>query len=322
MAVTRRLLSLALAFVAFAAPAFGHSLPLGDGKVTTSGPRTGYIYSCQGSFNGRGANGPTPWITGDTWDPHSKPTVDGNVEWPDAEISITTEGALRVVRANSLPDHATGSFPIARDDDAYRYDRNPNSIREQTVLLRLPVEPQIAQKPTCLGMGMIGFALTGTAIYNGIDAVGRDAPAHEVQDKCNGHPQERGQYHYHNASPCMGDTRSEAGGHSDLVGYAMDGFGIFGLYGEGDRKVTNDDLDACHGHTHEVTWNGKKQAIYHYHLTDEYPYTLGCFTGTPVRQPMARRDARGDGPRGEGRPPRGRFGQPLDYDGPWPPPRR
>ena len=42
MAVNARLLSLALAFVAFAAPAFGHSLPLGDGKLLlTSGYHDG-----------------------------------------------------------------------------------------------------------------------------------------------------------------------------------------------------------------------------------------------------------------------------------------
>lgn len=66
-----------------------------------------------------------------------------------------------------------------------------------------------------------------------------------------------------------------------LVGYALDGFGIYGQHGEGGRTLTNGDLDACHGHTHTVIWDGEAREIYHYHLTDEYPYTLGCFRGTP-----------------------------------------
>src|SRR5690242_14266965 len=48
------------------APAL-NALPLGDGKVSTS-PRVGYVYSCQTTFGGGGANGATPWITGSSWD--------------------------------------------------------------------------------------------------------------------------------------------------------------------------------------------------------------------------------------------------------------
>ena len=28
--------------------------------------------------------------------------------------------------------------------------------------------------------------------------------------------------------------------------------------------------------------DGRMQLAYHYHFTDEYPYSLGCYTGTPV----------------------------------------
>ena len=71
-------------------------------------------------------------------------------------------------------------------------------------------------------------------------------------------------------------------GHSKLVGYASDGFGLYGTRGTNGETVNNSDLDECHGHTHKVKFNGKKQRIYHYHLTAEYPYTIGCYRGTPV----------------------------------------
>jgi len=70
-------------------------------------------------------------------------------------------------------------------------------------------------------MGAIGVLLTGAVFFNGLDAEGRDAVAHEIQD-------------------------------------------------------------ACHGHTHTVPWDGALTDIYHYHATTEYPYTLGCYVGTPV----------------------------------------
>ena len=42
---------------------------------------------------------------------------------------------------------------------------------------------------------------------------------------------------------------------------------------------TDADLDACHGTTSAVPWNGKVQSVYRYVATLEYPYTVGCFHG-------------------------------------------
>ena len=257
-------------------------LPLGDGNVS-SAPRAGYVYACQTQFGGGGAHRRGEWIGAESWDPAGKPVVDGAIDWPDARITIAVERDSRVVRANNLPAHPTGRFPIDRGDDAYEYDRNPNSIRPQDILLRLPAVPLMAAEAACVPMGMVAFALTGAAIYNALDAMGRDAPAHEIQDACDGHPQRSGQYHYHDGGPCMADTRSGAGGHSDLAGYALDGFGLYGLYGDGGRVLSNADLDACHGHAHTLDWDGARRGLYHYHLTPEYPYTIGCFRGAVER---------------------------------------
>jgi YHYH protein len=272
-------LALLASSVFAAATATAHELPLGDGHVSTQ-PETGYVDSCQTTFGGGGAFRDGPWITGDTWNPDQKPTVDGEVTWP-SQISISVEGDQRVIRSNDLPSYPTGVYPIQPDDDAFAYDRNPNSIRDHDIVLSLPANPQVADSPSCVPMGMIGFTLSGTAIYNALDGQGRDAAAHEIQDACDGHPQRSGQYHYHSYSACMNDTRSGPGGASDLLGYALDGFGIYGPYDENGKLVTDADLDACHGRTSEVMWNGNPTDIYHYQFTEEYPYTIGCFTGTP-----------------------------------------
>ena len=252
-------------------------LPLGDGHVSSS-PRVGYVFSCQSSFNGNGATGSSPWIQGTSWDPAIKPTVSGDVSWP-SQIAISLEGDRRVVRANNLPSHTTGVFPIRASDVAYQYDRNPNSIASQNIVLSLPAMPTAAATPSCVSMGMIGFALSGAAIYNALDAAGRDAAAHEVQDHCGGHPQMQGQYHYHSLSACVADSAGASGHHSDLIGYALDGYGIYGEYGEDGKKLSNADLDACHGHTHAIMWDGVVTTMYHYHATQEYPYLVSCLHG-------------------------------------------
>jgi len=124
----------------------------------------------------------------------------------------------------------------------------------------------------------MGILLSGIPLFSAIDAPGRDAVAHEVQDKCNGHPQVSGVYHYHNVSPCVPDPK-QADGSSSLVGYALDGFGIYGPYAAGGKKLDSKDIDECHGITGEVMWEGQKVSIYHYVATDDFPYTVGCIKG-------------------------------------------
>jgi YHYH protein len=260
-------------------------LPVGDGKISSEA-KTGFVFSCQQRFPGNppGAFKAGAWLNSSTWEPSKKPVVDGAVAWPDSQVKFRLEGTKRIVVANNLPTHTTGIFPIQASDDAYQFDRNPNPIRAQRINLELPTNPRLASSPSCLPMGLIGFTLTGVAVYNALDAGGRDAGAHEIQDACNGHPERSGQYHYHDRSSCLPDTSShQSGRHSDLIGYALDGFGMYGLKDSNGKEVTNSSLDECHGHSHAITWDGKLQAMYHYHLTRAYPYTLGCFRGTSVR---------------------------------------
>ncbi len=254
-------------------------LPLGDGKVSYT-PKAGYVYRCGPSNGGGGAFKDGPWIKSDgTFDLTAKAVVDGNVKWPNASLSIKSNGAKRTIVTKDLPiNHDTGNFPISSTDDAYQYDRNPNRITEQSMTFSVPLSPTIASKPSCLSEGVIGVSISGVVIYDAMDALGRDAVAHETQDACSGHPQERGQYHYHSASNCLfGDGKAN---DTDLIGYALDGFGIYGPRDLSTGSIlTNADLDECHGRTSEVMWEGKRVNMYHYVATYEFPYTISCFKG-------------------------------------------
>lgn len=254
-------------------------LQLGDGRTSTSTPKQGWIYICRIVTGGGGATGPTPWISGDKWNPTAKPSVAGSMNWPQAAVKFTATASVRTITTMGVPTNATtGTFPIAQSDPAYTYDRNPNSIAAKSVVVKVPREPKPASKPGCLSLGAIGYTVNGVAIFNGLDAENRDAVAHEMQDSCDGHPERTGQYHYHSGSRC---ALSKATGSSTLYGYALDGFGIYIERSANGNLLTNADLDICHGRTSTVLFNGKRQKMYHYVITAEYPYTLGCYRGTP-----------------------------------------
>ena len=164
----------------------------------------------------------------------------------------------------------------------------------------LPADPTLSAQPAC-APGAVGVLLTGSVLFSALDAPGRDAVAHETQDGCQGHPQVSGVYHYHSVTTCLDDKRLP-GGHSALVGYAIDGFGIFGRYGENGVLLKSADLDACHGHTHAIPWDGKTVVMYHYHATWDFPYTVGCLRGAYERETVRKIS---------GPPPSGRRGPPL-----------
>ncbi len=285
-------------------------LPLGK---TVSEPTIGGLWACRTDPGAGGAQTAGPWIdeSANTWDATKKISVTGSKTWSHS-FAISTAGGTRHITGNGLPDHATGVFPVRTIDPAYNYDRNPNIITEQKDDLELPANPTQAASPVCAG-GEVGIMISGVRLFSAIDAPGRDAVAYEVQDRCGGHPELTGRYHYHALSPCIDDLGS---GHSKLVGYAFDGFGIYGYRGEDGQELTNANLDVCHGHTHEIMWDGERVTMYHYHATHEYPYTVGCMrAASAVQLGGGTRTGAPTGPQGGAPPPPGPGGPPP------PPPR-
>ncbi|KAJ3027807.1 UNVERIFIED_CONTAM: hypothetical protein HDU68_003090 [Siphonaria sp. JEL0065] len=96
-------------------------------------------------------------------------------------------------------------------------------------------------------------------------------------DVCNGHANP-----YHNHLDFVCNYNRNATGHSALIGFALDGRGIYG-YKESSYSYPTD-LDYCGGHYGPVpafTLNGVDYPagtnIYHYHTTPNAPFTLGCY---------------------------------------------
>jgi len=260
-------------------------LPVGDGKYVTDAPKLGYVYTCKANFVAAGQAGAQtrgPWFTNNNteWDINKKVSVQGSVTWTPA-LTVVLQNGQRIITTNDLPDHHTGVFPIGSSDPAHLYDGNPNSISAQSLVYTLTANPSYGT-PQCLNGGEIGVMITGVALFDGFDAGGRDAGAWEVQDTCDGHPQKTGEYHYHTLSRCITDTSV-----SKVIGYALDGFPITGPK-VGDKNIlTTSDLDECHGIVSPIALDGQTVTMYHYVMTEDFPYSASCFRATPIQSPGA-----------------------------------
>jgi hypothetical protein len=192
-------------------------------------------------------------------------------------VKVTFTDTHVVVDSDGIPNHETGKFPNAD---------NPNRIRKQNYRFYIPLQPRIADKPTKTPFGPIGVAINGIPFYNQYNAEGEDAVQVEKFDSCCGHPDPSGRYHYHKYPLCVKSPfKDEEGKHSALIGYAFDGFAIYGPNGEDGKPPTN--LDECNGHS-------DIERGYHYHVTERFPYILGAYRGVVERRNFGRAAGRGN----------------------------
>ncbi|MBV8396154.1 MAG: YHYH protein [Actinobacteria bacterium] len=251
------------------------AIPLGTGKGGTTA-RVGYLDRCGGVPSGGPPVKIPPWVGSSTWNATTKVAVEGDVSHTPSFKAVHS-GSREVLTGNGLPA-VSGTFPVASSDPADAYNPDPGSITSHTISLSLPYNPTVASHPSCES-GTVGLE-NGIPLLDGFDAGGNDASAVEVQDACHGHPNDVVGYHYHSLSPCVLTTSALT--HATQVGWALDGFGIYVEYDAQGQLLTNSALDVCHGRTSVIPWHGKMTRIYHYDMTFEFPYSVGCYRGTPI----------------------------------------
>ena len=265
----------------------------------------------------------------------------------DKNVKVTFTATNMVVECDGVPTHPTGQFPNRG---------NPNRILMQKYVLRIPLQPTPAAQPVPLRMQLFGIAVNGVVFDPGAAEWWRGDHDWQYEplagainlgvDTSNAHVQPNGAYHYHGLPHGLLDQH---GGKEklQLVGFAADGFPIYGPWGYSDAKSTNSalkqlkssyrvkkgtrpggpggtydgsfvadyeyvagagDLDECNGRV-GVTPEFPL-GTFHYVLTAEFPFVPRLYKGTP------------DLSFRKGPPGGGRFGGPGGPGGPkgFPPP--
>lgn len=133
------------------------------------------------------------------------------------------------VNCSSIPDYSIGPWP-----------GNPNIPANKGFLLRFPRTPaENTGTKTSTPLGPVGAWTNGVAIFNALDAHSynnqniwhQNAIAVEGVsfDACLGHPAPDGTYHNHENPSCLYGADSTQ--LSALIGFAFDGFPVYGPYG-------------------------------------------------------------------------------------------
>jgi hypothetical protein len=219
-------------------------------------------------------------------DPSSSNNTD---EIPDVYTKIYgatdmyIEGDYLVIKSNGRPDHKSPYYQgttWASMYEAYNgsnelWNQNPNKIGTVNYTFKIPLNPSEATNHGATPMGPMGISINGVPFFNQY-AAGGVALGDEINsfDQYNGHPAMGSDYHYHIEPLYLTSVK----GQNALLGFLLDGFPVYGPV-ENNVAVTNDNLDAYHGHTHATT--EYPNGIYHYHITSNSPYINGSgFYGT------------------------------------------
>ncbi len=158
---------------------------------------------------------------------------------PQCKIKI--EGDKRIIKSNGIPDHEVGRFPNRG---------NPNGIQAQNYHYEVALKPKVAREAIVMVRQPFGIALNGVLFDPGTaEFFQRDRSSEWNYEALSGavklgldqnhaHVQPNGAYHYHGLPSKLFEVLSGGEQGMTLVGWAADGFPIYGLYG------TKDPLDA------------------------------------------------------------------------------
>jgi len=148
---------------------------------------------------------------------------------------------------NSAANGGFESLKLSEDNLGSSGGNNPNQIVEAEETFRIPLNPVNNSLATDTSLGTVGLALNGIPVFNPFEDPSQTAAYGRIFSSCCGHPQRNGIYHYHKYPTCLrliSDTwKSEKekcdeldamlveNGHSPLIGFAVDGWPIYGPVG-------------------------------------------------------------------------------------------
>ena len=214
-------------------------------------------------------------------------------------VKITYSKSSIILAPTGIPNHARDTYYavpkgqiVVPDSTTATVIKDPT--KAQTYKFTIPATPKYSSKLTSTSLGSIGVMVSGAVLYNPFEGDGKtvamannftinDAKGITASfvDKCAGHPTpDVGAYHYHGLPGCITAKVDKASKPSHIIGFALDGFPIYGDRDAKGKQIVASSLDACNGIKSSTPEFPK--GIYHYVLlgTADARSSIACFHGT------------------------------------------
>ncbi|MCK0118996.1 YHYH protein [Loktanella sp. F6476L] len=220
-----------------------------------------------------------------------------------ASVTVTCTDSHATLTSDTFPDHDMMTGIVATNEQV------PVPADYSAPILLAPV---FSGTPLTRDAAL-GVAVNGVPIYDytgGGEMTDADLAHHQAQhdtlqtgqlDVCGGHAGRGDDYHYHVAPSCM-IAQMENAGPDAIIGWAFDGYPIYGDSNPDGSAIIAGSLDVCNGQMDDTFG-------YRYHTSPDAPYIVQCLMGVVAdfdRLPRVRPlTATAGGGAEPGRPPRG-----------------
>ena len=214
-------------------------------------------------------------------------------------VKLTYASSSVVMEPDGIPNHPRDAYyAVPKSQDVVVPDATTAVVikdptKAQTYKFTIPSTPKYSTTVTKTSLGSIGVMISGAVLYNPFEGDNKtpamannftitDANGITASfvDKCTGHPTpNQGAYHYHGLSSCVTAKVDTTGKPSHVIGFALDGFPIYGDRDIKGKQLTAKNLDACNGILSATPEFPK--GIYHYVLlgTADVRSSIACFHG-------------------------------------------
>ncbi|MGJ8598271.1 YHYH protein [Sulfitobacter sp.] len=218
-------------------------------------------------------------------------------------VTVTCSDTKAILTSDTYPDHEMMTGIVGTNEQVPVPAEYPAPVILNPVYSGTPLTRDAA----------LGVAVNGVPIYDytgGGEMSEADLAHHQAQhdtlqtgqlDVCGGHAGRGDDYHYHVAPTCMIAQMANAGPEA-IIGWAFDGFPIYGDTNPDGSAIESGVLDVCNGQTDDTFG-------YRYHTSQDAPYIVQCLMGElpnfndlPRVRPLSAASGGGAQP---GRPPQG-----------------
>ena len=221
----------------------------------------------------------------------------------DTRVTVSCTDSHAIIHSDTYPNHEKMTGIVGTNEQI------PVPAEYSAPII---LSPTLSTTPLTRDAAL-GVAVNGVPIYDytaGGEMTQQDLNHHQAHldtlqtgqlDVCGGHTGRGDDYHYHAKPSCM--IAQMANAEKDpIIGWAFDGFPIYGDNNPDGSSISQGDLDLCNGQPDE-------DFGYRYHTSADAPYIVQCLRGEvadfdrlPRVRPLLKEDGGGAAP---GRPPRG-----------------